>query len=86
MARRTLLANDFPHADRENTCRLGDRQDFMSGLGGKMWRVDARHGIIRYKLHNHARGGLSQSAAQAQSRDRAMAPPGVDANQAIARL
>ena len=86
MARRTLLAADFPDAYRQNACSLRDGQDFMPGLGRKVWRVDARHGIIRYKLHNHARGGLSQSAAQAQSRDWAMAPPGVDANQAIARL
>jgi len=58
----------------------------MPGLGRKVWRVDARHGIIRYKLHNRPRRDLSQSAAQAQGRDGAMPPPGVDANHAISRL
>jgi len=55
----------------------------MAGLGHKMRRIDARHGIIGYKLHNRPRRGLSQCAAQAQSWNGAMASPGVDANDAI---
>lgn len=58
----------------------------MAGLGCKMRRIDARHGIIGDQLHHGPRRGLSQSAAQAQGRDGAMASPGVDENHATLRL
>ncbi len=55
----------------------------MPGLAGEMGRVNARHGVIGYKLYNYPHGGLPQGAAQAQGGYRTVTSPGVNANNAI---
>jgi hypothetical protein len=57
----------------------------MAGLSSEMRRINARHGIIGYKLYNGSRRDLPQGATETQRRDRAAPPSDVDANHLLSR-